>query len=222
MAQKTLTADEIGFVRITELNPDGTTTSGVSQTLTLCCLKSVEWELEQRDREAVDYTYANSNCDRREYRKAKKFGYLVRIGVDANIPYLENLLLGSPVIVDGAGDVTGEQDIDYGCKFTSIEIAMTAVGVDCPEDDLAPPSGWRIFPKVGYWQKTGATTFDDGRTAPTFIYEGLAQINPNFDDPFGIWLPNGVIDPATNFSAKNIWDQPFPVCTPDLSPTLVP
>lgn len=200
--------DEVKFVRFTELNGDGTTNIIDGNTLIDCCIESISWDNDIRESESVEIPSANSDCDIRYRRKAKKFGGNLTISVRKNYPELENILLGSPLNLAGT-DVVGEQDVDFECKFISVELGISPIGGDCEAQELQLQTAWRLFPQVGYWAKTEAEEYSSGREVPTVTFTGYYETNPNFDDPYGIWGTNWS---AGAFSSKAKLNAVYPAC----------
>lgn len=202
--------DQIKALRIVELNADGTTNLVDGHTLVLCCLESVNYDPDKRDKETVTIPSANADCEQRYVRNAKLYGYNVNIGVRFNLGELENILMGSRLNIDGSGNGNGEGTADYQCKSVSIEYVVSGVSGDCEEGQ---PAAWRLFPKVSSWDTVDTETYDSGKEVPTLTYTGTSELNTNYDDPFGIWTGSpSYFDPATEFTTKAITTNPIPTC----------
>lgn len=187
--------DQLAFVRFWEEDNDGAAEVGGNVFTTCCDIRSFNWEVDQEDAETVTVGNANRSCRASYRRPAIKNGLIVSVGTVGRVPELDNLLLGSPVNENVGNDVIGARDQAYTCKYVGIDLAVTAVSGACATG--AQGRLWRAFFKVGQWNITQDETYDDNNEIPTVIYEGYAEVNPEFDDPFGIW----------DASPDSYWDE---------------
>lgn len=210
--------DQIAFVRITELDADGAAEVGGNVFTTCCDIDSIDWENDQEDRANVDIPNANYTCRARYQRPAIKYGKTVRLGVIGTVPEIDNILTGAPLNLDGSAEIIGAQDTDYECKFVSIEFAVVAVSGACVTGSQGRT--WRAFFKVGQWAKTQDESYTNANEVPVTIYEGYAEKNPNFDDPFGIWDDSPSYWSADAYDSYAVLTDSLPTCSEDF--TIVP
>lgn len=207
--------DQVAFVRLVELDADGASEVGGNVFTTCCDIDSIEWENDQQDRENVDLPNANRDCLVRYSRPAIKYGKIVRLGVIGNVPEIANILTGAPLNLDGGGDIIGEQDTDYECKFVSVEFAVKAISAACATGTGG--RAWRIFFKVGQWNITQDETYTNANEVPVTIYEGYAEKNANFDDPFGIWNSSPSYWDADAYTSRAVLAEAVPACSEDFT-----
>jgi len=200
--------DQIAFLRVTELDADGTTPSGANQWVTHQDIMSIEWENDQEDRESVDIGNTNRDYRIRYQRPAIKHGKIVRIGFRGNVPEAMAMLTGAPLNLDDSGDIIGEGDTDYNCGFVALEFAVKAISGACQTGSQG--RSWRIFPKVGQWAITQDESYTDSNELPQIILEGYAEKNPNYDDPDDIWLDSPALLRATDYTSRAVLTETVP------------
>lgn len=207
--------DQIAFARFVELDGDGEAQPGDNVFTTCCDIDSIEWENDQEDRENVDLPNANRDCRVRYQRPAIKYGKIVRVGIIGSVPEILNITMGAPLNIDGGGDIVGEGDTAYECKFTSLEFAVKAISGACVTGTQG--RAWRIFPKVGQWAITQDESYTNANEVPVTIIEGYAEMNPNYNDPFGIWLDSPAYLRPTDYTSRAVMSISLPTCSPDFT-----
>lgn len=211
----TFRGDQIAFVRLVELDADGASEVGGNVFTTCCDIDSIEWENDQEDRANVDIANANRDCLVRYSRPAVKYGKIIRIGIIGNVPEISNILTGATLNLDGSGDIIGEQDGDYVCKFVSVEFAVKAISGACATGTQG--RAWRIFPKVGQWNITQDESYTNSNDVPVTIYEGYGEKNANFDDPFGIWNSSPSYFSVDAYTSRAVLTETLPTCSEDFT-----
>lgn len=207
--------DQLAFLRAWELDNDGASLEDGDVFTTCCDIRSIEWEVDQEDAETVAIGNANRSCRVTYRRPAIKNGLIVRIGTVGRVPQFDSLLLDAPLNETGGGAVIGAQDVAYSCKYVALDFAVTAVSGACVTG--AQGRLWRLFPRVGQWSITQEETYDDSNEVPTVIYEGYAELNENFDDPFGIWDGTPSYWSEDAFSSYAIVNTALPTCADDFT-----
>lgn len=207
--------DQIAFVRITELDADGAALVGGNVFTTCCDIDSIDYENDQEDRTNVDIPNANYDCKVRYQRPALKFGKILRIGVIGDVPEINNILTGAPLNLDALGEIIGDQDTDYECKFVSVEFAVKAISGACVTGSQGRK--WKIFFKVGQWGITQDQSYTNSNEVPVTVYEGYGEKNPNFDDPFGIWNDSPSYYSADSYDSSATLTEALPTCSEDFT-----
>lgn len=201
---------EIERLIITELDAEGRYLAGGFQWITCCDIDSVEVENDQDDRERYVVPNANRTCRVATNRQAILYGKIVRIGFVGDSPFANMLLLGADPNFDGDGDIIGNGEEDYVCKYVSVEIVLKGLGDECVA--AAGGRAWKIYPKVGQWGITQAANVTNSNEVGVTVFEGVGVKNPNYNDVDARWLESPAqLRPALDYSSwsvNDVWEIP--------------
>lgn len=211
-------ASELEVIIITEVDADGKPLAGGSRWISCCDINNIEFENDQDDRERYTLENANRRCRISTTRQSVLYGIIVRLAFNGESAYADHLLLGGRLNVNNSGDVVGAGVGKTDCKYVSIQIVSKALGQEC----VAAAGGlaWKIFGKVGNWGKTQSAGLQADNSVGQTIYEGVAELAPNYEDyPGDLWLEAPAqYDPEDEFSAWTTIDWEVPDCSDELIP----